>query len=51
MGLHTGTGWNRWVKTAEAKTLQAGRLNIGPRLILGFAVIIFFPVLIAVFSA
>src|SRR6202048_4241027 len=40
MGLHT-TGWNRWVKSAEAKTLQAGRLNIGPRLILGFAVIIF----------
>jgi PAS domain S-box-containing protein len=41
MGLHTGTGWNRWVKTAEAKALHAGRLNIGPRLILGFAVIIF----------
>src|SRR3984893_2809395 len=41
MGLHTATGLNRWVKSAEAKTLQAGRLNIGPRLILGFAVIIF----------
>src|SRR5258706_4297 len=40
MGLRTA-GWNRWVKRAEAKTLQAGRLNIGPRLILGFAVIIF----------
>src|SRR5713226_1525137 len=41
MGLHTATGLDRWVKSAEAKTLQAGRLNIGPRLILGFAVIIF----------
>src|SRR5713101_198752 len=41
MGLHTATGLNRWVKSAEAKTLQAGRLNIGPRLILGFAIIIF----------
>src|SRR6202048_1432819 len=40
MGLHT-TGWNRWVKSAEAKTLKAGQLNIGPRLMLGFAVIIF----------
>jgi PAS domain S-box-containing protein len=41
MGLHTGTGLNRWVKSAEAKTLYAGRLNIGPRLILGFVFIIF----------
>src|SRR3979490_3042880 len=41
MGLHSASGLNRWVKSAEAKTLQAGRLNIGPRLILGFAVIIF----------
>src|SRR5258706_9442907 len=41
MGLHTATGLIRWVKSAEAKTLHAGRLNIGPRLILGFAVIIF----------
>jgi PAS domain S-box-containing protein len=40
MGLHTATGLNRWVKRAEVKTLQAARLNIGPRLILGFAVII-----------
>src|ERR1700687_2182962 len=40
MGLHTATGLNRWVKSAEAKTLQAGRLNIGPRLILGFIFII-----------
>src|ERR1700730_4396812 len=40
MGSHTGTRLNRWVKSAEAKTLYAGRLNIGPRLILGFVVII-----------
>ena len=31
---------NRWVKRAAAKTLYAGRLNIGPRLILGFVIII-----------
>jgi PAS domain S-box-containing protein len=31
---------NRWVKSAEAKTLHASRLNIGPRLILGFVFII-----------
>jgi PAS domain S-box-containing protein len=41
MGLHIATGLNRWAKSAEAETLQAGRLNIGPRLILGFAVIVF----------
>src|SRR6202140_2720306 len=40
MGSHTGTRLNRWVKRAEAKTLYAGRLNIGPRLILGFVIII-----------
>jgi PAS domain S-box-containing protein len=40
MGLHTATGLNRWVKSAEAKTFYAGRLNIGPRLILGFVFII-----------
>src|SRR5467141_2663997 len=40
MGLHTATELNRWVKSAEAKTLRAGRLNIGPRLILGFVFII-----------
>src|SRR6202795_2093097 len=40
MELHTATGLNRWVKSAEAKTLHAGRLNIGPRLILGFVFII-----------
>src|ERR1700676_1689232 len=40
MGLHTSKRLNRWVKSAEAKTLHAGRLNIGPRLILGFVFII-----------
>ena len=40
MGLHTATRLIRWVKSAEAKTLYAGRLNIGPRLILGFVFII-----------
>jgi PAS domain S-box-containing protein len=40
MGLHTATGLNRWVKSAEAKTLHGGRLNIGPRLILGFVFIL-----------
>src|SRR5467141_1055703 len=40
MGLHTATELNRWVKSAEAKTLRAGRLNIGPRVILGFVFII-----------
>src|SRR6202163_4395452 len=40
MGLHTATGLNRWVKSAGAKTLHGGRLNIGPRLILGFVFIV-----------
>jgi PAS domain S-box-containing protein len=40
MGLQTATGLNRGVKSADAKTLHAGRLNIGPRLILGFVFII-----------
>jgi len=40
MGLHIATGLNHWIKSAEAKTLHAGRLNIGPRLILGFVFII-----------
>src|SRR6202166_518643 len=40
MGSHVGTRLNRWVKTAAAKTLYAGRLNICPRLILGFVIII-----------
>ena len=40
MGLHTATGLNRWVNSAKAKTLHAGWLNIGPRLVLGFVFII-----------
>src|SRR6202165_4606216 len=40
MKLHTATGLNGWVKRAEAKTLHAARLNIGPRLVLGFVFII-----------
>ncbi len=40
MGPHTATELNRWAKSADAKTLYAGRLNIGPRLILGFVFII-----------
>ncbi len=40
MGLHTATELNHWAKSADAKTLYAGRLNIGPRLILGFVFII-----------
>src|SRR6202162_104805 len=40
MALHTATGLNRWLKSAGAKTLHASRLNIGPRLILGFVFII-----------
>ena len=40
MGLHIAAGLSHWVKSAEARTLHAGRLNIGPRLILGFVFII-----------
>ena len=40
MDLDAPTRLNLWVKSAEAKTLHAGRLRIGPRLILGFAFII-----------
>src|ERR1700686_4091659 len=40
MGLHTTARLSRWVKSAGAKTLHAGRLNIGLRLILGFVFII-----------
>src|SRR6266852_8298722 len=40
MGLHTATELNHWAKSADAKTLYAARLNIGPRLILGFVFII-----------
>src|ERR1700756_4087348 len=40
MALHTATALNRWAKSADVKTLHAGRLNIGPRLIVGFVFII-----------
>ncbi len=40
MELDTATRLSRWVKRAGAKTLHAGRLHIGPRLILGFVFII-----------
>src|SRR5437899_7523614 len=40
MGLNIATGLNRWVESSEAKILHAGRLNIGPCLILGFVFII-----------
>jgi PAS domain S-box-containing protein len=40
MGLHTATRLNRWLKRAEGKTVYAGRLAIGTRLILGFVFII-----------
>src|ERR1700675_4759300 len=41
MGLHTASRLDRLVIGAEEKRLKAGQLNIGPRLMLGFAVIIF----------
>src|SRR5579864_6623567 len=40
MGLYTAIGLKRWVKRAEEKILHTGRLNIGPRLILGFVFIV-----------
>jgi PAS domain S-box-containing protein len=40
MALQTATPLNRWVKSAEERTLYAGRFKIGPRLILGFVFII-----------
>src|SRR6266478_5040803 len=40
MGRHTATRLNRGVKSAEGKTVHAGRLAIGTRLILGFVFII-----------
>jgi len=41
MGLHTASRMDRLALGAEAKALKAGQLNIGPRLMLGLAVIIF----------
>src|ERR1017187_1914303 len=40
MQRHTATEFGRLVKRAEEKTLHAGRLNIGRRLIVGFVFII-----------
>jgi PAS domain S-box-containing protein len=40
MGLRTATRLNRWVESAESKTVHSGRLAIGSRLILGFLFII-----------
>jgi PAS domain S-box-containing protein len=40
MGLHTAIPLNRGVESAEGKTVHSGRLAIGPRLILGFVLII-----------
>jgi PAS domain S-box-containing protein len=41
MGLHTASRLDRLLTRAEAKAIKTGQLNIGPRLMLGFAVIIF----------
>src|SRR5260370_7500147 len=41
MGLHTASRLDRLVIGAEAEALKARHLNIGPRLMLGFVVIIF----------
>src|SRR5260370_1039396 len=41
MGLHTASRLNRLVIGATAEALKARQLNIGPRLMLGFVVIIF----------
>jgi PAS domain S-box-containing protein len=40
MGAHIATGLTRWVRGAEGKNFHAGRLTIGPRLVLGFGLII-----------
>jgi len=40
MGAHIATGLTLWVRRAEGKIFHAGRLNIGPRLVLGFGLII-----------
>src|SRR5882672_9230466 len=40
MGADIATVLTRWVRGAEGKILHAGRLNIGPRLVLGFGLII-----------
>jgi PAS domain S-box-containing protein len=40
MGADIATGLTRWVRGAEGKNFHVGRLNIGPRLLLGFGLII-----------
>src|ERR1700716_1002958 len=40
MGADIATGLTRGVRGAEGKIFHAGRLNIGPRLVLGFGLII-----------
>jgi PAS domain S-box-containing protein len=40
MKLLTATGLTRWLRGAEAKILHPRRVNIGPRLVLGFGLII-----------
>jgi PAS domain S-box-containing protein len=40
MAAHIATGLTRWVRGAEGKIFHAARLNIGPRLVLGFGLII-----------
>jgi PAS domain S-box-containing protein len=39
MGFYAAIGLGRWVRSVEQKILHTGRLNIGPRLVLGFAFI------------
>ena len=40
MGAHIATGLTRWVRGAEGKNFHVGRLDIGPRLVVGFGLII-----------
>src|SRR3954453_18718914 len=40
MGFQIAARLKRWIKSADERTLHLGRLNIGPRLILGFVFII-----------
>jgi PAS domain S-box-containing protein len=40
MGAHIATGLTRWVRGAKGKNFHVRRLNIGPRLLLGFGLII-----------
>src|SRR6267378_6068931 len=40
MGADIATGLTRWVRGAEGKNFHVGRLSIGPRLLVGFGLII-----------